>query len=62
MVLNFQIAYKKEVENKVVDALSRRTYFSSNKADMQLNVLASSSMVPNWCTRVTKGYDTNELS
>jgi hypothetical protein len=62
MGLNFQIIYKKEVENKVADALSRRADLQSDDTTLQLHVLGSSSMIPSWLIEVTKGYENDEVA
>jgi hypothetical protein len=42
MGLRFRIMYKKGVENRVVDALSRRSDFGQDDSAMQLNVMSAS--------------------
>lgn len=49
MGMDYEILYKKGVENKVVDALSRRSH------DNEIN--AVTQVVPQWINEVQKSYD-----
>jgi hypothetical protein len=42
MGLQFRIIYKKEVENRVVDAFSTRANFAQDDSGLQLNMVVQS--------------------
>jgi RNase H-like domain found in reverse transcriptase len=51
--LNYRIEYKNEVDNKVVEALSRMVY-SINEIDHELQVV--SEIISQWVTDIQKSY------
>jgi hypothetical protein len=51
--LNYRIKYKNEVDNKVVDALSRMIYFI-NEIDHELQVV--SEIISQWVTNIQESY------
>jgi hypothetical protein len=62
MGLQFRILYKKGVENRVANALSRRSDFGQDDSAMQLNVVFASSAVRTWLLEVTEGYKDDVLA
>jgi hypothetical protein len=50
------------VENRVADALSRRSDFGQDDSAMQLNVMSASSAVPTWLLEVTEGYKDDAIA
>jgi hypothetical protein len=44
----------------VADALSRWPNLCADDSKLQLNVLATSTVVPSWLTEVTSSYEENE--
>lgn len=60
MGLQFRIIYKKEVENRVVDAFSTRANYAQDDSGLQLNMVAQSQVVPTWLVGVAAGYEKDE--
>jgi RNase H-like domain found in reverse transcriptase/Integrase zinc binding domain len=52
--LNYKIQYKKGVDNKVADALSRQTMLDSQA---NLTVLAFSELIPKWVGDIQQSYE-----
>jgi hypothetical protein len=55
--LQYKIVYHKGTDNRVADALSRRPGLEQDEAHLQLNVVAVSTVVPNWLLQVVQGYE-----
>lgn len=46
--LDYTIEYKRGVENKVADALSRKQELGTNQAEVQAQLSVVTELVPNW--------------
>lgn len=55
--LQYKIIYKKGIDNKVADALSRRPGLERDAPQLQLNQIAVSTVVPSWLVQVVQGYE-----
>jgi hypothetical protein len=55
--LQYKIIYHQGTNNRVADALSRRPGLEQDAPHLQLNLVATSTVVPSWLQQVVQGYE-----